>query len=127
MFSLFLSPSKHDLMITSKGKIQKISGAQEVRQRVIVTLRHQWEEYFLNVISGIPWYALLLGTKDLVLVENWVRQTILDVPGVISIIDITVMYSTSEKNKVLLNSDIEVYGTKGTDIIALENEVLGGA
>ena len=127
MYTLFLSASQNDLMINKRGKLQTINGAQEVRQRTLVTLRHRWQEYFMNVPAGIPWYEFLLGSKDLGLVETIVRQTILNVPGVVSIVSISITYSTTVKHQALLNATIEVYGIAGSDIVAIENEVLGGS
>lgn len=124
-FTWFLD-SGHDIMIKRGGSIVKVNGAEEVRQRIIVHLLHKWQEYFMNVPAGLPWYEMLLGGKDIKLIESWVRQEILNTLGVLSIIGIDIRYSTNIKRNLVLNASVEVYGLSGPDIITIENQVLGG-
>ena len=122
----WLLSSKHDVMIRKGGSVQKVYGAEEVRQRILVHLLHKWQEYFMNVPAGIPWDEVLLGSKDLKLIETWVRKEILDVLGVVSIINVDVMYSTTVKRQLIVNANVEVYGLSGPSIVTIENQVLGG-
>ena len=79
----------------------------------------------MNVPAGLPWDEVLLGSKDLKLIETWVRKEILDVLGVVSIINVDLMYSTTIKRQLIVNANVEVYGLSGPDIITIENQVLG--
>lgn len=76
-----------DLQV-SGGKLRLATGVEEIKQRIIVTLRHYWQEYFLNVPAGVPWYEVILGSKDRKLVEAILRRAVLDVPGVVGVINI---------------------------------------
>lgn len=84
-FTWSLDSTNWDLTI-SDGKLDQVYGIEEIKQRILVSLWHYWEEYFLNVPAGMPWYELILGSKNKALVESLIRRAILDVPGVISIV-----------------------------------------
>jgi len=86
------------------GKLTKVDGVEEVKQRIIVTLRHHWQEYFLNVPAGVPWYEVILGNKDKKLVEAILRRAVLDVPGVIGIINIQ---TTKDQRSYSVYLDVE--------------------
>jgi len=105
----------NDLTIQSSGKLLTVAGADEVRQRIKVALLHDYQEYFLDTPGGTPWYELILGSKDLKQVEAILKQIILEVPGVISII--TFSTGISSRN-VVISTKVQVSGkTYGTDII----------
>ena len=84
-FTWALDTLVYDLSIKN-GVLKTVSGADEVQQRILVTLWHYWEEYFLNVPAGVPWYELILGSKNQKMVEALLRYEILSVPGVVSIL-----------------------------------------
>lgn len=87
-----LSYTNNDLTIV-RGKFPVVYGAAEVAQRVLVTLQHYWQEYFLNVPGGVPWYELILGSKDIRQPEAILRQIVLGVPGVNGIVDFKVTFA----------------------------------
>ena len=118
--------SGHDMIIDGSGKLLQVLGAQEVKQRIIVTLNHYWQEYFLNVPAGVPWYELLLGNKDKKLVSLVIRQAILDVPGVIGLVSLDVRYSAIEARALTIAASVEVEGAMGTEILAIEENLIGG-
>ena len=73
-------------------KFNYISGGEEVCQRVRVALQHQFSEYFLNRLGGIPYYTKnenqikILGSKNSdQLICNLLRKKLLDVPGVLQV------------------------------------------
>jgi hypothetical protein len=82
--TLALNPVTNDLILSS-GRFNYTTGKDEVAQRILVTLKHFYGEYFLNVPGGVPWYELILGGKDKALVEALLRQAILQVPNVLTI------------------------------------------
>ena len=82
----------NDLKINSSGHFERIRGADEVCQRVKIALNHQFSEYFLNRLSGVPYYMnddegnRILGSKNSEqLIYNILRKKILDVPGVLQV------------------------------------------
>lgn len=109
-FTFALSHTHHDCMIKN-GKLVEVQGAEEVKQRILVTLLHNWQEYFLNVPAGLPWYELLLGSKDKKIVEALVRKAVLSVPNVMSIIGLQITWPTEGRG---LDVDMEV------EVITLE-------
>ena len=85
-----------DLSIKS-GRLQTITGADEVKQRVLVAYQHYWEEYFLNVPDGVPWYEIILGSKDKKTAELILRRQGLEVPGVVGIISFDIDFNNTTR------------------------------
>ncbi len=86
-YTLKLNQDTHDLTI-SGGKLEFVNGAGEVRQRVKIALWHLFGEYFLNAGKGVPWYEEINGVREITdRISNILRTQILDVPGVIRIVD----------------------------------------
>lgn len=108
-FTWEIEPSIYDLSIKG-GKLKVVYGANEVKQRILVTLWHYWEEYFLNVPAGVPWYELILGSKDKKMVESLLRHAILNVPGVISIMRFQLQYPQALSRDFAIYADVEVTG-----------------
>ena len=85
-WTLKLDELTHDLTLGSDGKFPLVSGADEVRQRIKVTLWHHQGEYFLNTGDGVPWHDNILGSKNRDgEVSLLLRREILSVPGVVSL------------------------------------------
>lgn len=115
-----LNPLNHDMFVKN-GKLFKITGAQEVRQRIIISLLHEWEEYFLNMPAGLPWYQFILGSKDIRTVEALIRDNILNVPGVISINRLEMKYAARQLSFELV---VLVQGLAGPEIAGFANLLL---
>lgn len=95
--SLALDPITHDLKILPGARgIQYVAGADETIQRIKVTLLHFYGEYFLNILNGVPWFELILGGKDYRLAEAILRQAVLKVPGVVSLLKLDARFSLRE-------------------------------
>ena len=103
----------HDLSIRN-GKLRVVYGPDEIKQRILVALRHYWQEYFLDVPDGIPWYEVILGSKDKKTVELIIRRKILEVPGVIGIAALTVRYSADVSRQIEIYGTVEVEAYEGT-------------
>ena len=91
-YTLKLDYFSNDLKINSSGHFERIQGEEEVCQRVRIALRHEFSEYFLNRLSGIPYYTedndktRILGSKNSEqLIYNLLRKKILAVPGVLQV------------------------------------------
>lgn len=113
-FTFVLNGKYNDILIGAGGRLRLVYGAEEVRQRIIVALRHYWQEYFLNVLTGMPWYELILGSKEKKYTEMLVRAAILNVPGVISIIALSVSFF--EERQYMIDVRVEVTGQDGPSI-----------
>ena len=109
-----VSPLNNDVFINRDGLMQMVYGAEEVRQRIGIALRHYWKEYFLNVPAGVPWYELILGSKDLSMTEALLRKTILEVPNVLSILNFQINMTG---RAVTVDSQVEVSGINGPQVI----------
>lgn len=88
-YTLKLDTFSNDLQIR-QGKLVRLSGADEVRQRVKVLLWHYLSEYFLNRPGGMPYYKSnpsvisILGSKiSSQTLYNIMREKIMSVPGVL--------------------------------------------
>lgn len=115
--------SVYDLSIKN-GKLLLADGAEEVMQRVLITLQHHWQEYFLNVQAGLPWAELILGSKNKQLVEALIRRAVLDVPNVVSIIGLqTVWQSGTEARSLDLYLDLEVVTRQGLQTISVKSNL----
>jgi hypothetical protein len=126
-----VNPETGDLFINGSGTLQTVFGEQEVKQRILIALRHMYGEYFLDIPGGIPWYSGvtangqsfigLLGTKNQSLVETIIRMTILNVPNVLSIASLQI--TQNAKRNWSLAAQIEVQGQNGPSIISIVTEI----
>ena len=92
-YTLKLDYFSNDLRINSSGHFERISGEEEICQRVRIALRHEFSEYFLNRLSGIPYYGSnqdrtnILGNKENnQFFCNLLRKKISAVPGVLQVL-----------------------------------------
>ena len=115
-----------DLFINKSGALQTVYGAQEVKQRILIALNHEWQEYFLNVPAGVPWYEIILGSKDLKLAASLLRQTIGAVPGVVSIVSLDIYRSAVDPRQMEISVVVEVTGQQGTEIVYILQELTKG-
>jgi hypothetical protein len=99
-----------DLTITSASKLAMVTGSVEVQQRVIVALQHEYQEYFLNVEGGVPWYQSILGLKDLKIAETILRSIVMRVAGVNSILRLTAKYGDARQVEITALIETEVDG-----------------
>ena len=109
--------SRHDLIIGRQGKLLLVTGAEQVRQRILVSLLHYWGEYFLNTLAGVPWREIILGGKDVKTTLSVVRDAILAVPDVVSVVDLQARYVSRGLG---ISAYVEVVGAAGTQIIEIE-------
>lgn len=110
-WTLKLDQFTHDLKIVD-GKLQRLNGADEVRQRIKVAIWHYIEEYFLNIPNGVPWYEQILGRKNgSNIVSKILRRKILKTPGVIRIVDFQVRFDTITRT-FFLSARVQVEGNQ---------------
>lgn len=124
-FTWALNPvGSWDVIIGRDGKLVKIYGTQEVRQRIIITLKHMYAEYWLRPTAGLPYYSTdanqfqILGSKDYKTVAMLLRSAVLDVPGVISLISLDYTTPRTSNNRSMsVSMQVEVQGQRGPEII----------
>lgn len=109
--------SRHDLLIGRQGKLLLVAGAEQVKQRIIVSLLHCWGEYFLNTLAGVPWKEIILGGKDIKTTLSILRDAILAVPDVVSIVDLQARFIS---RGLSVSAYVEVIGAAGTQILEIE-------
>jgi hypothetical protein len=117
-----INPENMDLLVNSSGTLQCVYGAEEVRQRILIALNHFYGEYFLNVMGGVPWDELILGSKNISMAEALLRRAVLEVPNVVSIIKFQVSFSS---RRLAIELMTEVNGIDGPEIIDIIT-ALGG-
>lgn len=117
-----LQSGKHDLTIRG-GALRMVDGADEVRQRILITLQHHWQEYFLNVPAGLPWYELILGSKDKRMVEALLRRAVLSVPNVSSIIGLQANWSSSVSRQLDIVLDVEAITIYGVQAVSIQSNL----
>lgn len=111
-----LDTASNDVKIVG-GKLVKVQGAEEVRQRILVTLKHFWNEYWLNLQGGVPWYELILGGKNPQLSAAVLRKIILSVPNVVGMI----RFDSSFKDRQLkIDCVVEVQTINGNATVNIQ-------
>jgi len=94
-----------DIRLTSSGDIDfttdemvLISGVEAVAQDISVRLQLFKGEWFRDTRIGIPYYEKILGEKPRIgVIKSIFQQAILAVPGMISISDLQLEYTGSER------------------------------
>lgn len=82
----FLQDSRGDLAITD-NELTFVEGADEVTQRLTQRLRTFRGEWFLNLLSGVPYYQdILIKNPSAIKVEGTLKQEISETPGVLEIL-----------------------------------------
>lgn len=118
-FSWSLDPTTNDIEIID-GKIKYVNYDYEVLQRVAVTLRCLQGEYEFDLEVGVPYYADVLGSKDIASIELMLRKIIGSVIGVKRVLTLTV--EKRENRAYYINSTFEsIYSNAITISYNFEN------
>jgi len=104
----------NDIQIEN-GRFLTVAGTDEVKQRILVALQHFYQEYFLDVPDGVPWYEVILGSKNKKVVELILRKKILEVPGVVGIISFQKTF-----NNITRHMDISAI----VEVLGLDDDVV---
>lgn len=118
MKTLYLGENAEDLTILG-SKFVEVDGVEDVRQRILVALRHHNQEYFLNIPNGVPYYNLILGSKNKKLTEQIIRSAVLDVIGVVSIGSMDVSIPSPRSRQIEIFMSVEVLAVTGTASIEI--------
>jgi hypothetical protein len=87
----------HDLAIENNAVVL-VSGAQEVRQRLIERLLTFQGEWFLDTTIGVPYYQdILKKAVDAAVIEAIFKTEIIETPGILELLDFDTDYSASTR------------------------------
>ena len=100
MTDLLLDPITHDLVLTD-GDLTLVTGSQEVRQRIKVTLLAQTTEWLFDLAFGVPYLEeILVKAPDLEAIAARLRGIIAGVEGVTAILELEL--SQDDITRILL-------------------------
>lgn len=102
-----INPKTNDITYKN-GKIQWVSGDDEVIQRVRTRLRRVFGEWFLYYTSGIPYFnGRMLGTSDYDYTRLTIRNEIISTTGVTECNKINIIVDPTTK-KASVYAEIKV-------------------
>lgn len=80
------------------GDFAFVTGADEVRQRVLLRLRRQLGEWEFNVTLGVPWIEqILIRNPDLGTIRALLVREIATTPGVIRVVSLELELTADRK------------------------------
>ena len=117
-----LDPRTNDVVIGRDGRLLNITGAQQVAQKIRVALKHYFNEYFLDVSAGVPYYEVVLGSKDKALAASVMRQQVLLVPGVRAVAKQQTTFQNSGRGlEYFVRAEVD--GDSGPEIIEITDTI----
>lgn len=116
MSDIALAPDG-DILISPDGDIVLIEGADEVAQRVTITLRMSLGEWFRNPAFGIPYFEdILRKNPKSQTVDAIIRTAILLVEGVLELLEFNFDFNTQLRK---LTVDTSIRSENGTSTISV--------
>ncbi len=91
-----------------------IDNSATVAQIIGTTLKLWLGEWFLAKNVGIPWTTQIIGRRTLPLAILIIRTAVLNVPGVVSIGNLTYNYDTSTRILSITINDVQTLFSSGT-------------
>ena len=105
-----LTTESHDMYIAGHG-IAILRDSDAVLQTVKTRLLLHYEEWFLDLSEGMPWFTeVMVHNPDFTLIESRVSQTILNTDGVVSLESISLAFSTTNRSLTIDFRYTDVYG-----------------
>lgn len=106
------------------------TGVEALRQRILARFRFFVGEWFLDLRQGLPYYeAILVRNPDLTLVTYVFRETLLTMPGVLSVPKLVLDFNRSTRTltidplEIVLTGDQIFRSQPDEFIISLPNQV----
>lgn len=107
-------------MVADNGDIALVGDVDGIKQLVGQYLAFYLGEWFLDEEIGVPYFErILIKNPSLVEVREWMRQTILSVPGVREVLSLTVEYTG--------NRIVDIVWRANTDLGELAGRVQEGS
>lgn len=120
MSDIRLDEESGDLEIIN-GDLVITEGSDATRQRLLQALRFFRGEWFLDLSRGVPYYQnILVKNPNPLIIESVLKQTILDVQGVLELTQFDLNYDNSTRKLAL---DFEVRTSEG---LINFSEIFGG-
>jgi hypothetical protein len=110
-YDIKIDAASGDVTITATGSLATAALGIEVTQRILLRLRRQLAEWFLNVRIGLPWYSGILGSKDAPAAEMVIRREIAQTYGVQSILQMNAIWDNAIRTLSLYIQVATIYGT----------------
>ena len=110
-----LSTISHDMYLSGNG-IGILRDSDAVLQTVKTRLLLHYEEWFLDLSEGMPWFTeVMVHNPDFTLIESRVSETVLNTDGVVSRESISLAFSTTNRSLTIDFRYIDVYGNTITE------------
>jgi hypothetical protein len=98
----------HDLSFSKTKDLVLIDGAARIAQQVKVTLWTFFGEWFLDETFGVPYLEfILVKNPNRSLIENILRQKVMDVPGIKGVPTINIEYDAAQRTAAFDLPDME--------------------
>jgi len=107
---LGLTTTSHDMYRAGSG-IAVLYDSDAVLQTVKTRLLLHYEEWFLDLSEGLPWFTeLLKHNPDFSLIESRISETIINTDGVESLENIQLAFTPTTRVLIVNFTYIDVYG-----------------
>lgn len=105
-----LTRQSHD-MYRSGNRIGLLRDSDAILQTVKTRLLLHYEEWFLDLAAGLPWFTeMLTYDPDFGLIENRVAETVLQTDGVVNLLSISLSFLAESRDLGIDFSYTDVYG-----------------
>ena len=119
LLDLALSAASHDLLLSSTNDLMLIGNAERVAQQIKISLKAFLGEWFLDTGFGIPYFEeMLVKNPNMMIVREIIRDRILAVPGVMTVITLDVEIDRSARTLRITHE------TQTAEGLVTETEVL---
>jgi len=107
---LLLNEDTHDLEVANYD-LSIVDGLEQIRQKLSIRLKFFYGEWFLDTTSGAKLYdTVFVKNPNLKLVASMYKATILETPGVKSIMEYNQTYSASTRSLSVSFKVNTIYG-----------------
>lgn len=108
-----------DIRIDERGNIAEAIGLEDIRQRVIESLRWQLGEWFLNTEGGVPYQSRIFsGATSVGLASSVITEAVLSERGVTAVTDVEadIEFSTRKMTyRARVHTDFGAFGVEETN------------
>ena len=119
LLDIALSAASHDLLLSPTNDLILIGNAERVAQQIKISLKTFLGEWFLDIGDGVPYFEeILVKNPNTMIIREIIRDRILTVPGVNTVITLDVEIDRSAR---MLQITHETQTTEG---LVIETEVL---
>lgn len=115
--SAFALDEDHDIFI-SGGQLSRVSGIDEVVQKITNKYLHYLGEWWLNFESGTPWFQVVFFTPGSISeVESVLKKVITSTPSVTSLTAFDATLSPEREFDITFEADTD-FGPTGEVVVS---------